>query len=171
MRHLGFLNGKRTAPESAAASQDRTPLLLPRDEHGRGRGRAKDRLCRAVPCRAARSCYATLHRTAPCYIILYYPTLHYTIPDYATLHYTVLYYTTLHYATLHCTILHCTTLHYYTVLHYTLLHCAILHCATLHCAAPRRAAHSRGAGPHRAGWWRATPSCSAALCSLRRPPQ
>lgn len=156
MRHLGFLNGKRTAPESAAASQDRTPLLLPRDEHGRGRGRAKDRLCRAVPCRAARSCYATPHRTAPCYVILYYPTLHYTIPDYATLHYTVLYYTALHYtALLYRTALYSTTLCYTTLRYATLC----------------RAAHSRGAGPHRAGWWRATPSCSAALCSLRRPPQ
>lgn len=101
MRHLGFLNGKRTAPESAAASQDRTPLLLPRDEHGRGRGRAKDRLCCAVPRRAARSCYATLHRTAPHRAMLYCTILHYT----------TLYRTMLHYTTLHCTILHCATLH------------------------------------------------------------
>lgn len=125
MRHLGFLNGKRTAPESAAASQDRTPLLLPRDEHSRGRGRAKDRLCRAVPCRAARSCYATPHRTAPYYVILYYPTLHYTIPDYATLHYTVLYYTALHYATLlYRTALYSTTLCYTTLRYATLCRAA-----------------------------------------------
>lgn len=139
MRHLGFLNGKRTAPESAAASQDRTPLLLPRDEHGRGRGRAKDRLCCAVPRCTILLRYTAPHRTVPHRAMLYCTILHYTTLYRTMLHYTTLYYTTLRY----------TTLHYYTVLHYTLLHCAILHCATLHCAAPRRTLPRCRATPRR----------------------
>lgn len=86
---------------------------------------AVQRTASAVPCRAARSCYATPHRTAPCYVILYYPTLHYTIPDYATLHYTVLYYTALHYtALLYRTALYSTTLCYTTLRYATLCHAA-----------------------------------------------
>lgn len=132
---------------------------------------AVQRTASAVPCRAALHDPATLHRTAPHRAMLYCTILHYT-----TLYRTMLHYTTLCYTTLHCTTLH------YTVLYYTALHCTIIpYCTTLYYTVlyytalrytvPRRAAHSRGAGPHRAGWWRATPSCSAALCSLRRPPQ
>lgn len=117
---------------------------------------AVQRTASAVPCRAALHDPATLHRTAPHRAMLYCTILHYTTLYRTRLHYTTLCYTTLRYtALLYRTALYSTTLCYTTLRYATLC----------------RAAHSRGAGPHRAGWWRATPSCSAALCSLRRPPQ